>query len=51
MVSSVLGKLDVSRHFTSGWDWATAGLAIAVAAAATVALLRNVRLSMVDSSS
>ena len=45
-----LGKLDVRRHVTSGWDCATAGLAIAVAVAATAAPLRNVRLSMVNSS-
>src|SRR5262249_25668571 len=34
-VSSDLGKLVVSRHFSSGIDWAMAGAEIAVAAAPT----------------
>jgi hypothetical protein len=47
MVSSDFGKLEATRHFTAGSDWAIAGfatLAAAVAPAApTAAALRNSR--------
>src|SRR6266436_2689575 len=46
MVSSDFGKLDVQRHFSSGIDWAMAGMATPVAAVATPvspAALRNSR--------
>src|SRR5260370_3501370 len=52
MVSSDFGKLDVQRHFSSGIDCATAGMATPVAAAATPvspAALRNSRRFMVPS--
>jgi hypothetical protein len=42
-VSSDLGKLDVSRHFTSGIDWAIAGLAMVAAAAPAPIVARNCR--------
>src|SRR3977135_3589990 len=43
MVSSDFGKLEVSRHLSSGMPCARAGLATAVAAAASPAALRNCR--------
>src|SRR5260370_17374349 len=52
MVSSDFGKLDVQRHFSSGIDWAMAGMATLVAAVATPvspAALRNSRRFMVSS--
>src|SRR5918998_1720286 len=42
-VSRDFGKPDVSRHFTSGIDWATAGLATAPAARPVPAAVRNWR--------
>jgi hypothetical protein len=41
MVSSDFGKLEVSRHLSSGIACAIAGLATAVAAAARPAACRN----------
>src|SRR5260370_40190821 len=46
MVSSDFGKLEVQRHFSSGIDWAMAGMATPAAAAAapvSPAALRNSR--------
>ena len=43
MVSSDFGKLDVSRHLTSGLDCAIAGFAIAAAASPAPAAPRNCR--------
>src|SRR4030088_111535 len=43
MVSSDFGKLEVSRHLSSGIAWAIAGFATAVAAAARPAACRNCR--------
>src|SRR5262249_13750026 len=42
-VSSDFGQLAVSRHFSSGIDWATAGAATADVASPTPAALRNSR--------
>src|SRR6267378_5630133 len=52
MVSSDFGKLEVQRHFSSGIDWAMAGMATPVAAVATPvspAALRNSRRFMISS--
>ncbi|CCG41778.1 hypothetical protein PHAMO_290066 [Magnetospirillum molischianum DSM 120] len=45
-VSRLLGKLDASRHLISGWVWASAGAAKALAAAPKVAVVRKVRRSI-----
>src|SRR6266852_8934370 len=52
MVSSDFGKLEVQRHFSSGIDCATAGMATPVAAVAmpvSPAALRNSRRFIVSS--